>query len=161
MARLKGEAAGEASLPCPVDLRGLLADFVSRKQTLGVPVCLGEMPYAPMMAEVDRTALLNVLEHVVTNAVEAAPGRPVELGVHRAGDGLRISVQDRGGGMTQRFIRDELFRPLRSSKAAGLGIGAYQARQTMRDLKGDLEVSSTLGAGTIVQLVLPKTGRAA
>jgi C4-dicarboxylate-specific signal transduction histidine kinase len=63
--------------------------------------------------------------------------------------------------MTPHFINEEMFRPLRSSKSTGLGIGAYQARQTMRDLNGDLEVRSTLGAGTLVQLVLPHTVRAA
>ena len=161
MARLRGDAEKATAPPQCVDLRVLLSDFVSSKTPLGATVRLREMPYAPMMAEVDRAALLNVLEHVVTNAIEAAPDSPVELSLHRAGDGYRICVEDRGGGMSPHFVAEELFRPLHSSKGEGLGIGAYQARQTMRDLKGDLEVSSTLGSGTTVQLVLPQAERAA
>ena len=38
---------------------------------------------------------------------------------------------------------------------AGMGIGAYQAKETMRDLGGDIEVSSKVGRGTTITLLLP------
>ena len=38
------------------------------------------------------------------------------------------AIIDRGPGMTPEFIRDELFRPLSTSKAQGSGIGAWQKR---------------------------------
>jgi signal transduction histidine kinase len=98
--------------------------------------------------------LVGVLEHVVTNAVEAAPGSPVRVGIEKIGDKVRIYVEDEGAGMTPRFITEELFRPLRTTKGNGFGIGAYQAKETMRDLGGDLEVLSKLGEGTSVSLLL-------
>jgi nitrogen-specific signal transduction histidine kinase len=57
--------------------------------------------------------------------------------------------------MAPEFVRDELFRPLRSSKADGHGIGAYQARELLRDAGGDLLVLSRPGDGTTMRIMLP------
>jgi len=57
--------------------------------------------------------------------------------------------------MTDAFVAEELFRPLRSTKDGGFGIGAYQARELMRDLGGDILVKSKIGEGTCVTLELP------
>ena len=53
-----------------------------------------------------------------------------------------IDIIDQGQGMAPEFVRDELFRPLRSTKTGGHGIGAYQARELLRDAGGDLLVIS-------------------
>jgi signal transduction histidine kinase len=57
--------------------------------------------------------------------------------------------------MTDAFVAEELFRPLRTTKDGGFGIGAYQARELMRDLGGDVLVKSKIGEGTCVTLTLP------
>jgi putative PEP-CTERM system histidine kinase len=158
MQRLKGEDG-----PSPVeavDLRALLTDFVEAKAKLGLPVQLCQLPALNAKAELDRSGLLSVLEHVVANAVEAAPGSPVLVSLDKVGASLRVSVQDRGQGMAPTFLADELFRPFRSTKGGGFGLGAYQARATMRDLKGDIEIKSRTGRGTTVELLLPAVGTA-
>jgi len=48
-----------------------------------------------------------------------------------------------------------LFRPLRSTRAKGFGIGAYQAREVMRELGGNIDVRSKIGEGTTITLSLP------
>ena len=68
---------------------------------------------------------------------------------------IRVRVEDSGPGMSPEFLAHKLFRPLRTTKKKGLGIGAYQARTIMRSLGGDMEVQSTLGQGTTVSLFLP------
>ncbi len=108
----------------------------------------------------DRKAFLNVLEHVVTNAVEATPeGAQVHVRIEGGGGRVRVNVDDQGAGMTPQFIAQELFRPLRTTKGAGMGIGAYQAKETMRDLGGDIEVSSKVGKGTTITLLLPSAAQ--
>ena len=57
--------------------------------------------------------------------------------------------------MTPEFIRDELFRPFASTKGGGHGIGAYQARELLREAGGDLLVLSRPDAGTTMRLLLP------
>jgi FixJ family two-component response regulator len=67
-----------------------------------------------------------------------------------------IDVEDKGPGMDPHFVRNELFKPLRSTKSRGHGIGAFQAREIVRGAGGDLEVISAPGRGTIMRIVLPR-----
>jgi putative PEP-CTERM system histidine kinase len=154
--RLKGGPV-EVKRTEKVDLCALLKEFAENKRRVGLPVELRPLPFLTALTEIDRSALLSVLEHVVSNAIEAAPESPVVIGLDSHAEMLRITVQDLGRGMAPTFLTDELFRPLRSTKGMGLGLGAYQAKQTMRDLRGNLEIRSKMGAGTTVELVLPAT----
>jgi signal transduction histidine kinase len=66
-----------------------------------------------------------------------------------------LMVADDGPGMTPEFIRDTLFRPFGTTKKSGYGIGAYQARELIRQMGGRLEVTSAVGEGTRVHIYLP------
>ena len=58
--------------------------------------------------------------------------------------------------MTPEFVRDRLFRPFDSTKGSqGMGIGAYQAREYVRSLGGELMVESEPSQGTTVSVKLP------
>jgi nitrogen-specific signal transduction histidine kinase len=62
--------------------------------------------------------------------------------------------------MEPEFIRDRLFRPFDSTKGSkGMGIGAYQARDYVRSLGGDVSVDSTPGVGTRFSIHLPVLSR--
>jgi signal transduction histidine kinase len=69
--------------------------------------------------------------------------------------GVVIDIIDHGPGMQPEFVRDELFRPLRTTKDDGHGIGAYQARELLRDAGGDLLVISKPKSGTTMRVILP------
>lgn len=157
LARLRGETG---ALPSPAaegtNLTAVVADFVARKRAIGMDIRMGDTEQPAFVLLTDRNAFLNVLEHVVTNAVEATPsGSPVRVRIEDGGGRVRVNVDDKGAGMTPQFIAKELFRPLRTTKGKGMGIGAYQAKETMRELGGDIEVSSTVGKGTTITLLLP------
>jgi putative PEP-CTERM system histidine kinase len=156
--RLKGEKRAAATKSGEVvDVVGLISEFVSRKRQGGLNITMQSADIAPVITEIEnRNAFVRVLDHIVNNALEAAPvGSPVKIGIEKVGDRVRIYIDDEGAGMTPQFITDELFRPLRTTKGKGLGIGAYQAKETMRELGGDLQVLSTVGQGTTVSLLLP------
>ena len=58
--------------------------------------------------------------------------------------------------MNAGFVRERLFRPFDSTKGSkGMGIGAYQAREYVRALGGDVEVQSSPGRGTRFLIRLP------
>ena len=100
--------------------------------------------------------LRSALVHIVQNAVDASPpGSPVIVSTRRLGSQFVIDVTDRGAGMNETFIRDELFLPFRSTKSGGYGIGAFQTRELIRMAGGDIEVISKPGAGTTMRIVLP------
>lgn len=110
-----------------------------------------------VLAVADAGALETALGHLIQNAAEASPAETaVALTVGTRGDDVMIEVTDRGGGMTPAFVRDGLFRPFVSSKPAGFGLGAFEARQLVVAMGGRMEVDSREGAGTTFRVVLPR-----
>ena len=110
---------------------------------------------------IEAEELRSALHHLINNAGEAASstGGKVSPGIvvssQIIGDTLTIEVIDDGPGMDEHFIREELFRPLRSTKDSGMGIGAYQTREIVRLAGGDLDVLSRKGLGTVMRISLP------
>ncbi len=93
---------------------------------------------------------------LLDNAIEASPaGAGIHLGLRCRDGKLVIDIADQGAGMDIDFIHGQLFRPFRSTKAEGYGIGAYQTRELLRMAGGDLDVISAPGAGTTMRITLP------
>ena len=67
----------------------------------------------------------------------------------------RVDVIDSGSGMSPEFIRNGLFKPFVSSKNAGFGIGAFEARELIMAMGGRLDVESREGLGTRFAIQLP------
>jgi putative PEP-CTERM system histidine kinase len=141
------------------DISALVKEFVEEKRELGIDVVAASDDLPLEVSVPDPQELLDVLEHVFANAVEAMQGGPVELKLARRGQRACVDVIDHGPGMSEEFINTELFRPLRSTKNGGLGIGAYQAREIVHGIGGDLEIKSKIGLGTTVTLSLPISAR--
>lgn len=100
--------------------------------------------------------LERVIGHLIQNAVEATPrDGKVAVKLLRAGDAAVIELSDTGHGMTEEFIRDRLFKPFESTKTAGMGIGVFESREYMREVGGQLEVTSVPGRGTTFRVTLP------
>jgi len=113
-----------------------------------------ELQDATVLAHRDR--LERVIGHLVQNAAEATPkdGR-IWVRLAREGDRALIEVEDTGKGMSEQFIRDQLFKPFQSSKAHGMGIGTFESREYIRELGGTLEVHSREQTGTVFRIRLP------
>jgi putative PEP-CTERM system histidine kinase len=107
-----------------------------------------------VVAEEER--LSAVMAHLIDNAVEATGDRgKVSVGLDSSGGDAIIEITDDGPGMDAEFIRTELFRPFRSTKPGGYGIGVYESRAFVRGLGGRLDVVSAPGHGTTVRIRLP------
>ncbi|MDG2277599.1 MAG: PEP-CTERM system histidine kinase PrsK [Pseudomonadales bacterium] len=92
---------------------------------------------------------ITAINHLVQNALESSQAATVALRLHSTREANYISVHDNGPGMPEDFVRNELFKPFRTSKGvSGMGIGAYQAKFLIEKNGGHLAVSSTLGQGT-------------
>ncbi len=139
-----------------VNVVELVKAFVDEKQGQGLPVAV-EDTISPACATIsDDHTLINVLEHVVANAIEVTPAdADVKVELSAKAGAIRIAVKDQGPGMSQEFINERLFRPFRTTKAQGFGIGAYQARENVRRLGGNFEVFSAEGRGTSIVISLP------
>jgi putative PEP-CTERM system histidine kinase len=151
--QIKGETPPQPSRY--VDLDTLVKAAVRR--------CGDRLP-APALLEVqnvrisaDPARLESVLEHIIRNAQDATPpDGQVTVTLKQSRDGVQLTIHDTGCGMDSEFLSERLFRPFDSTKGSqGMGIGAYQAREYVRALGGDVEVSSAPGAGTRFSIRLP------
>ena len=97
-----------------------------------------------------------VIGHVVQNAFDASrPDDRVSLRLDQSGSQARVQVADQGCGMSEEFIQNQLFKPFQTTKASGMGIGAYESYQYLQELGGKITVESTLDFGTTVTILLP------
>ena len=146
-----GARGREARGPVRLDrlVTKICADYAARHPVSAVRA-------APCTVEADAEVLEQALVHLVQNAVEASePGSPVHFDL-RAGDGEAVlEIVDSGSGMSPEFVRSSLFKPFHSSKTAGFGIGAYEARELIRAMGGRLDVESREGVGTRFVVELP------
>jgi signal transduction histidine kinase len=118
------------------------------------PVLVVRDPGLTVLA--DRERLERVLGHLIQNAIEATPrDGSVTITLARRADRALVTISDSGEGMSEDFIRERLFRPFESTKAAGMGIGAFESREYIRELGGQLEVVSRRPVGTTFNVILP------
>jgi putative PEP-CTERM system histidine kinase len=129
--------------------RAVLSRFTGNPQ-----VMLAEC--RPLRALASRHSLEQVLVHLVQNALDASePGRPVFLSLVAEGEWARFEVVDSGCGMSPEFIRTRLFKPFVSTKSGGFGIGAFEARELVRAMRGSLDVDSREGLGSRFVVRIP------
>ena len=110
-----------------------------------------------LTVSVDRDRLAAVFSHLLRNAQDAcSEDGEITVTMGQSGMSAEVAVKDTGCGMDETFIRERLFRPFESTKGSGgMGIGAYQVREYVRDLQGQLRVESKVGSGTCVTVILP------
>jgi len=120
-----------------------------------VPLLRSEVTDAVVLAEPER--LSAVFGHVVQNAQDATPAHGRVEVVLRVADGHAIvEVRDTGSGMDAEFIKTRLFRPFDTTKGlTGMGIGAYECREVISALGGQVTVESAPGRGTVFRIMLP------
>jgi putative PEP-CTERM system histidine kinase len=97
-----------------------------------------------------------VIGHLVQNAIDATSNRgAVTVHVFAEDETAFVEVTDTGCGMSEEFVREKLFRAFQTTKQNGMGIGAYETAQYMKEIGGRIEADSTPGAGTRIKVVLP------
>ncbi len=115
---------------------------------------LGPLPKTRM----DRELIKRVLINLLLNANEAIQeeGR-IRVSTRHFEGWLELTVWDNGKGMSKEFLEKSLFRPFRSTKTHGMGIGLFQCKSIVEAHGGRIEVESQEGQGTRVRVVLSKS----
>lgn len=106
-------------------------------------------------ANVDQ--LTAAIGHLVQNAQEVSgENGNVRVVVGEDGEWNMIRIEDDGPGMEADFIAGRLFRPFASTKGlSGMGVGAWQSREYVRLIGGDIQVESLPGRGSVFTVLLP------
>lgn len=158
LARLAQHSSSKSETVEVVDVVGLLTQVLNAKRPTYPALTLAVQPAGAEMYDVtgDSGRLEQLFAHIIQNAIDASSRQtPVEVTIARDGSNIVISIADAGVGMSPGFVRSELFKPFRSTKPGGFGIGAYEAREIARRFGGRLDVVSREGIGTTFTATLP------
>ncbi|RDW74114.1 hypothetical protein BP5796_07556 [Coleophoma crateriformis] len=119
------------------------------------------------MVEIDAGAWRRILMNLFSNALKytskgfvrikfALEELPPVQG-QRARHQLILKVTDSGKGISQEFLRHQLYKPFaqEDSLAVGTGLGVSIVRQIVQDMGGDIQITSEQGSGTEARVRLP------
>ncbi|HQU80567.1 MAG TPA: PEP-CTERM system histidine kinase PrsK [Azonexus sp.] len=148
------EGATPPGTPCGVSLPDVIERIRLGKMEQGRSIEIRVAERLTTRGHAER--LERVIGHLVQNALDATdPTGHVWLSLERRGDRAALEVGDTGHGMTSEFIRERLFKPFQSTKQAGMGIGAYESAQYIKELGGEMQVESQENTGTRITIILP------
>lgn len=124
---------------------------------LGEKVTLEESR-EPLTVRIDPEKLRSVVENLVTNALEAnsdAGSRErVALLLERRGSMMRLSVCDRGGGVSEE-VAARMFDPFFTTKSHGSGVGLAISRRFVEAAGGNLGYNVREEGGSCFSIALP------
>jgi signal transduction histidine kinase len=115
-----------------------------------------------LRGEWDTDRLAQVLSNLVGNALQHGDGTPVTITAREQGDSVSLAVHN-GGAVIPAHLLPSIFAPLvradEQRTHASIGLGLFIARTIVLAHGGDIQVSSSAGAGTTFTVVLPKAAR--
>lgn len=158
MRRLMGQLQEEGvrqTVLLGVDLRALFGRIQAVKRKFGREIDL--KVHDEVVVQGDAERLERVFGHLIQNALDATEQNKgkVEVKVSAADGKASVEVIDTGCGMTEEFMREQLFKPFQTTKSTGMGIGVYESQQYFHELGGELTARSVLNAGTTMTVRLP------
>ncbi|KAK3308128.1 uncharacterized protein B0T15DRAFT_98680 [Chaetomium strumarium] len=107
-----------------------------------------------------------IVMNIMGNALKYTSSGRIEVGLKvvkrtdkagNASDYISFTVEDTGSGMSSDFLKYHLFTPFHQedSHAPGLGLGLSIVQQLVSELGGTVAVKSSLGIGTLVEVLVP------
>ena len=126
-----------------------------------------DVPQEPVWFEADEHQIKQIVWNLATNGLRAmSKGGHLRLSVATdystdlLSADVVLSVQDQGCGIPPEEL-DGIFQPFRSSFEKGTGLGLAIVHRIVTDYNGVIQVSSDVGVGTTVKVVLPVRAGAA
>ena len=155
-----------------VDLAALTREVVPHLVPPEAPVAVNlDLPDEPCTVQADRNDMVEILQNLVANAIEAMPeGGALTARVRVARDSeevrsaphrpqVLLQIRDTGAGMDP-ATRDRVFEPFFSTReerfrTGGTGLGMALVHGAVRQHGGTVSIDSTPGEGTTVSVCLP------
>lgn len=157
------ESGGWAPNPIDVDVKAAAADALALAQTEASRRRLdlrSAIPVGAERAKADPTALRQILQNLVENAVRYTQSGSVTVFAQRENGGTVIGVRDTGVGIPrehlsrifERFYRVDAGR---SREVGGTGLGLAIVKHLAEAHGGAVRATSTVGVGTEVAVYFP------
>jgi two-component system, OmpR family, sensor kinase len=146
----------------PVDLASIAAEAVQQARITAPGRPITQEAAEPVIVDADAERLRQIIDNLIGNAIQhTPPGSPVTVTVTSEPGRGRLTVADRGPGMTpdqasrvfERFYRTDGART-RASGGAGLGLAIAASLAAAHG--GELTVDTQPGRGAAFHLRLPQ-----
>lgn len=104
----------------------------------------------------DPEKLQQVFLNLLLNAIDASrSGSKIDVSMRTTGNGTaRLAITDSGSGISEEDL-EKVFDPFFTTKSSGTGLGLAIVKAIVEDHQGNIEISSTKGQGTLVEVFLP------
>lgn len=143
----------------PVFAGFLLGKYCKAREE-NIEFVLTENSFLPEIQNTDLVhQLVEIVGNLINNGMEAvanAPQKKMTLFICYEENQIQIEVTDNGSGI-ERHIRESIFEKGFSTKGENRGLGLFMIQQTIRSLKGDLELYTIIGKGTTFKVSIPYT----
>jgi signal transduction histidine kinase len=111
---------------------------------------------ADLRIKADPLLMRRMLVNLFSNAIQAMPdGGTLLVSAASEGKTIRIAIIDNGVGMSGETM-SQLFRPLFTTKAKGMGMGLAVIKRIVEAHNGTINIQSRPGEGTTVMISLPQ-----
>jgi two-component system, OmpR family, sensor kinase len=146
----------------PVDLASIAAEAVQQARIADAGRAISLEAAEPVIVDADTERLRQVIDNLIGNAIDhTPPGTPVTVTVSCEPGSGRLTVADRGPGMTQEqasHVFERFYRTdgARTSARGGAGLGLAIAAALAAAHGGELTVDTSPGHGAAFHLRLPR-----
>jgi nitrogen fixation/metabolism regulation signal transduction histidine kinase len=153
-----------ARLPAPaftvLDLNPLVTEVLSLYENSHVPIARLLAPELPRV-RADPVQIRQVLHNLVQNAQDALENRKaaaeppvIEVRTERAGERVRLTVADNGGGFPEEIMA-RAFEPYVTTKPRGTGLGLAIVKKIVDEHRGEVTIQNRPAGGAAVSVLLP------
>jgi len=138
--------------PIPADLIQIIADSFPLALPPNIKVITD---FGAKTVFADDYMIRRAISNLISNAIQAMPlGGTMTIATCKMGDSVAIGVSDTGCGMDARAMAN-LFKPLCTTKAKGMGMGLVVVKKMVELQGGSGKVESEVGKGTAFTIMLP------
>jgi len=136
-------------------IREKLANYEKAARETGVSLQI-HLDESGCPSRVDTDAIGWVVEQILKNALEvSSQGKTITLRSERAADFCNIEIKDEGPGIKTEHL-PKLFKPFFTTKKKGRGLALAACRKILRDMGGDIQVTSEWGHGATFTVSIPR-----
>jgi polar amino acid transport system substrate-binding protein len=102
-----------------------------------------------------KQIVINFLINGIQAVTESQNPPKIEISANEHQEKIFIYIRDNGLGISKKDI-ERIFDPFFTTKNVGTGLGLSISYQLLSENGGDVEIKSSLGKGTTVELIFPK-----
>lgn len=143
-----------------VDMKSLVNSAIKKiplTENKNVIIITTDMEHIALpLLNIDTDAMEMVFLNIFTNAYESIKEKgKITVSAFINEDSVELKISDNGVGMSKEFIETSLFKPFKTTKKQGFGIGLFQCKSIIEAHGGNIDIESEEGKGTIFTVRLP------